>query len=110
MGTLSIMPFTSDLNRWLRFAFHNTPDQLIRLSGDLTNLFLLFSSILFAIVVVYSTQPGAQQGIVDEYWKRDGFCIKDADVSYWSSFDTCLYVDVLLSMILMAMYGFWKNL
>ena len=67
--------------------------------GDTIHVFILAASILYALTVVYFTQPGIQ-GVVDEHWKKDGFCIQSIDVPYWSSFDTCLYVDVFFSIIL----------
>jgi len=80
-----------------------------KLTGDIINVLILASSVLYVLTVVYFTLPGAQ-GVVDEYWKRDGFCIQNKDVPYWSSFDTCLYVDVIFSAILAIMYFNWKDI
>lgn len=80
-----------------------------RLKGDIINAFVLSASIIYVSTVVYFTLPGSQ-GVVDEHWKRDGFCIQNIDVPYWSSFDTCLYVDVLFSAILAVMYLAWKDI
>lgn len=77
--------------------------------GDIINVSVLAASLLYAVGVVYLTQPGIE-GILDEEWKRHGFCIKDMDVPYFSSFDTCLYVDVIFSLILGIMYLSWRNL
>jgi len=80
-----------------------------KLTGDIINVLILVSSVLYVLTVVYFTLPGAQ-GVVDEYWKRDGFCIQNKDVPYWSSFDTCLYVDVIFSAVLAIMYFSWKDI
>jgi hypothetical protein len=77
--------------------------------GNAANIVVLGASIVYAAIVIYFTQPG-KSGVLDEAWKKDGFCIHNKDVRYASSFDTCLYVDVLLSLLLYAMYWKWKNL
>lgn len=80
-----------------------------KLRGDITNTFVLVGTLVYLFVVVYFTLPGAQ-GVVDEHWKEDGFCIQNMDVPYWSSFDTCLYVDVTFSFIIAALYFRWKDI
>lgn len=80
-----------------------------KLTEDIINVLVLVSSVFYVLTVVYFTLPGAQ-GVVDEYWKRDGFCIQNIDVPYWSSFDTCLYVDVIFSAVLATMYLSWKDI
>jgi len=77
--------------------------------GDSINAFVLAASLVYGLTVVYFTQPGIQ-GVVDEEWKKDGFCIQNIDVPFWSSFDTCLYVDIFFSAILGVMYLAWKNI
>lgn len=80
-----------------------------RVTGDIINVFVLAVSLVYAWTVVYFTQPGIQ-GVVDEEWKKDGFCIQNVDVPFWSSFDTCLYVDIFFSAILGVMYLAWRNI
>ena len=63
--------------------------------GNAANIFVLGASIVYAATVIYFTQPG-KSGVLDEAWKKDGFCIHNKDVRYASSFDTCPYVDVLV--------------
>ena len=80
-----------------------------KLTGDIVNMSVLATSVVYVITVVYFTLPGAQ-GVVDEQWKKDGFCIQNSDVPYWSSFDTCLYVDVVFSAIIAGLYFAWKDI
>ena len=76
-----------------------------KLAGDIINVSVLAASVVYVITVVYFTMPGgAAQGVVNEQWKKDGFCIQNSDVPYWSSFDTCLYVDVVFSAIIASTY------
>mmetsp|Transcript_6316 Transcript_6316/g.13071 ORF Transcript_6316/g.13071 Transcript_6316/m.13071 type:complete len:276 (+) Transcript_6316:70-897(+) len=77
--------------------------------GDAVNVVVLIASIVYLSTSIYFTLPGVQ-GVVDEHWKKDGFCIQNVDVPYWSSFDTCLYVDVLFSAIIYVMYLKWKDI
>lgn len=79
-------------------------------AGDAGNLFFLVISIVYIMTVTYFTLPGAPNGFVDEHWKKDGFCIQNMDVPYWSSFDTCLYIDVVFSAVLGVMYLSWKSI
>mmetsp|Transcript_33129 Transcript_33129/g.78271 ORF Transcript_33129/g.78271 Transcript_33129/m.78271 type:complete len:291 (-) Transcript_33129:285-1157(-) len=81
---------------------------LYKVPGDVINLFVLVGSFAYIWTVVYFTQPGIE-GVLDEDWKKDGFCIQNKDVPFWSSFDTCLYLDVLLSVVLGMMYVSWKD-
>jgi len=83
-------------------SYHN-------LVGDTVNVSVLVASVVYVSTVVYFTLPGVQ-GVVDEHWKKDGFCIQNIDVPYWSSFDYCLYVDVLFSVVLGAMYFAWRDI
>lgn len=79
------------------------------LAGDVVNVGILVASIVYLYIVICYTLPGAV-GVVDDYWKRDGFCIANMNVPYWSSFDTCLYVDVTFSAIIGLLYFHWKDL
>mmetsp|Transcript_12552 Transcript_12552/g.23455 ORF Transcript_12552/g.23455 Transcript_12552/m.23455 type:complete len:298 (-) Transcript_12552:137-1030(-) len=76
--------------------------------GDVANTFVLSASVLYAAVVIFFTQPG-KSGVLDVEWKKDGFCVQNKDVPFLSSFDTCLYVDILLSIVLGGMYYAWKD-
>jgi len=82
---------------------------IYKMAGDIVNVFNLAASIAFVSTVVYFAQPGSQ-GVIDQHYKKDGFCIQNADVPYWSSFDTCLYVDVGFSAILTIMYIAWRDI
>jgi len=76
--------------------------------GNAANIFVLGASMVYAAAVIYFTKPG--RGVLDEQWKEDGFCIQNKEVDYLSSFDTCLYVDVIFSLLLGAMWWKWKKL
>jgi hypothetical protein len=77
--------------------------------GNVLNSIILIAGILYAACVIYFTQPG-RHGVVDDGWKEDGFCIHNKEVAFWSSFDTCLYVDLLFSAILGLLYLKWRTI
>jgi hypothetical protein len=76
--------------------------------GDIVHGGMLVASMLYAGCVFFFTQPG--RGVFDDHWKRDGFCIHNKSVPFWSSFDTCLYVDTFFSLILAALWVRWRSL
>lgn len=78
--------------------------------GNAVNVTVLLAALLYAAAVIYFTQPDHNdRGMLNEQWKADGFCIVNKEIPYWSSFDTCLYVDVIFSAILAAMWWMWRN-
>lgn len=77
--------------------------------GNAINLFVLVASLGYAATVIYFSQPG-NDGVLDEQWKADGFCIHNKYVAYQSSFDWCLYVDLVFSLILLVMWWNWRKL
>mmetsp|Transcript_23742 Transcript_23742/g.51307 ORF Transcript_23742/g.51307 Transcript_23742/m.51307 type:complete len:334 (-) Transcript_23742:93-1094(-) len=76
--------------------------------GNVLNASILLASLLYVAVVIHFTQPG-KRGVLDNEWKEDGFCIHNKEVPYWSSFDTCLYVDVFFSAVLGILYWKWRE-
>jgi len=66
--------------------------------GDAAHVVTLVSALAFAIAVV------RRREIFDPAWRRDGFCVANLDVPYWTSHDLCLYFDVLAAAILAAVY------
>ncbi|VEU35799.1 unnamed protein product [Pseudo-nitzschia multistriata] len=80
-----------------------------RARGDAANAFLLVGALGYAFLVLCFARPGSE-GVVDEHWKKAGFCIHNKEVPYRSSFDACLYLDVVLSAVLGAMYLSWSKL
>jgi hypothetical protein len=76
--------------------------------GDVVNGVVLAAAFLYTASVAYFTQPG--RGFFDDEWKQDGFCIQNKDVPYWSSFDTCLYVDIFFSLALGTLYLKWNKI
>jgi hypothetical protein len=70
--------------------------------GDIVHAGALAGALLYVGCVLYFTRPG--RGFFDEEWKRDGFCIRNKDVPFRSSFDACLYVDTIFSLVLLAMW------
>merc|ERR1712196_760719 len=83
-----------------------------KIAGDIINVSVLVSSIVYASTVVYftSSRPSDYNNIIDDEWKKDGFCIANMDVPYWSSFDTCVYVDLGFSFVLYLLYRSWKDI
>jgi hypothetical protein len=71
--------------------------------GNATNIVVLTASLIYAAIVLVDSP------MLDSTWKKDGFCIQNRNVDYWSSFDTCLYVDVIFSAILGLLWLSWKN-
>eukprot|EP00584_Thalassiosira_punctigera_P007126 CAMPEP_0172534142 /NCGR_PEP_ID=MMETSP1067-20121228/6612_1 /TAXON_ID=265564 ORGANISM="Thalassiosira punctigera, Strain Tpunct2005C2" /NCGR_SAMPLE_ID=MMETSP1067 /ASSEMBLY_ACC=CAM_ASM_000444 /LENGTH=290 /DNA_ID=CAMNT_0013318893 /DNA_START=16 /DNA_END=888 /DNA_ORIENTATION=- len=84
-------------------------DSFYARAGNAGNVSVLLASLLYVAVVIRYTQPG-QNGVLDELWKEDGFCVHNREVPYWSSFDTCLYVDVAFSAVLGSLYFKWRGL
>lgn len=76
--------------------------------GDLGQLIGIGLSLVYAVCVVAFAKPGL--GFFDEEWVERGFCVSNADVPYWSSFDACLYVDTAFAVLLGALYLSWRNL
>jgi len=72
-------------------------------TGNTANALVLAASLVYAGVVLVDSP------FLDEGWKEDGFCISQRDVDFWSSFDTCLYVDVFFSGVLMLMWFSWRH-
>jgi hypothetical protein len=77
--------------------------------GNIANVAVLAVALAYAACVLYFTQEG-RQGVLDEEWRKDGFCIQNKDIPYWSSFDTCLYVDTLFCILIMGLYFSWKDM
>lgn len=67
--------------------------------GNIVNSAVLALSLLYALCVVYRPT-----------WRSDGFCIQNKHVYYWSSFDTCLYVDVFFSAVIGVLYMKWRKI
>lgn len=86
-----------------------TPPTANEVLGNVLNVSILAAGLTYAACIVYFTQPG-REGLVDEGWKEDGFCVQNKDVPYWSSFDTCLYVDFFFSAVLGLLYLSWRSL
>ncbi|KAG7360045.1 hypothetical protein IV203_035143 [Nitzschia inconspicua] len=76
--------------------------------GNALNVALLVASLVYAAVVIYFTQP-ERGGLLDEQWNEEGFCIYNKHVDHWSSFDACLYVDVIFSSTLAVMWWKWRG-
>jgi hypothetical protein len=89
----------------------NQTDVAYAAAGNAINLFVLVASLVYAALVVYFSQPENDNvGVLDEQWKEDGFCIQNKHVAYQSSFDWCLYVDVVFSLMLLVMWLNWRKL
>jgi hypothetical protein len=88
--------------------------------GNVANVVVLALSLLYTLMIIHATHDDRDEStksnnatrftFVDDDWKKDGFCIQNKDVPYFSSFDTCLYVDVIFSTILGIIYVRWKDI
>ena len=81
--------------------------------GNVVNGIVFLLALAYALSVLYYTHPDQQDAtttqLFDSQWLQDGFCIQHKDVPYWSSFDTCLYVDVIGCAILALLFALWHK-
>lgn len=68
--------------------------------GDYAHIFSIIVTLSFALSVAFFSQSN----FFDSEWQRDGFCITNANVPYWTSHDVCLYVDAIMSLVVVLMY------
>ena len=47
--------------------------------------------------------------ILDSEWLKDGFCVTNKEMPYWTTHDLCLYADTILSIILVIIYLALRN-
>ena len=84
--------------------------------GNIYNVSVLSLSLLYAGCVIYDTTKNQKgddsnggSSILDDEWKKEGFCIANRDVKYWSSHETSFYVDVVFCVLIGYMYYCWKD-
>mmetsp|Transcript_1603 Transcript_1603/g.2284 ORF Transcript_1603/g.2284 Transcript_1603/m.2284 type:complete len:322 (+) Transcript_1603:145-1110(+) len=61
------------------------------------------ASILFfawAVIVETSNENDDDDLIFDKQWRRDGFCVTNSNVAYFSSHDACFYLDTLAAIFI----------
>mmetsp|Transcript_7669 Transcript_7669/g.11621 ORF Transcript_7669/g.11621 Transcript_7669/m.11621 type:complete len:283 (+) Transcript_7669:220-1068(+) len=83
-----------------------------RKAGDIANAIVLTLAIAYAACVVLwidRERDGKRRSFFDEQWKQEGFCIQHKNIPFWSSFDTCMYVDTFFSICLGILYRCWKD-
>jgi hypothetical protein len=66
--------------------------------GDAVHLASLLNVLAFAVAVA------CECPFFDREWKREGFCIANANTPYWTSHDLCLYADVVLAAAMTVVY------
>lgn len=73
--------------------------------GDILQVLSLVSSITFAISVVAYSVPERPFKPFDPTWIKDGFCISNQEIPYWTSHDLCLYGDTALALLCGLLYA-----
>jgi hypothetical protein len=66
--------------------------------GDAAHVINFLNALLFAFSVV------RQPDWFDPEWRKDGFCVSNADKEFWTSHDLCLYVDCALAAVVGVFY------
>jgi hypothetical protein len=66
--------------------------------GDMMHMLTLCSTFGFAYMAALHFD------MFDETWKKEGFCVTNRDVDFWSSHDVCFYVDTAAALILGCVY------
>ena len=55
-------------------------------------------------VLAFAVAVACDWSFFDPEWKREGFCIANADTPYWTSHDLCLYADIVLAAAMAVVY------
>jgi hypothetical protein len=66
--------------------------------GDMMHMLTLCSTFAFAYMAALHFE------MFDDAWKKEGFCVTNRDVEYWSSHDMCFYVDTAAALIFAGVY------
>lgn len=74
--------------------------------GDFWNIVSLLLTLSFTLSALFLRDSG----LFDPEWTKEGFCIANSDVDFFSSHDTAFYVDVVLFLVLMYLRSQWKDL
>ena len=76
--------------------------------GDFRYTVSLVISLVFALaVVLVASRPN--QWLFDKEWAEVGFCVANADTPFWTSHDTSLYSDAVVTAALLAFYFLHSN-
>lgn len=75
--------------------------------GDACLAIAAASVLAYTIAALLYAKPGS--GFFDGEWIHDGFCVIRKDIPYWNSHDLCLYFDVVLVVIGLAIYQLLKG-
>lgn len=77
-------------------------------AGDCLHVLTIVSTLCFALVAgTYMRDPSVS--LFDSQWRKEGFCITNRDVPYWTSHDMCLYVDTFMSVVLGILFWAWRK-
>lgn len=82
--------------------------------GDAAHVVSLLSTSIFCVTVYRSLHAAtdddeASTSILDDDWKKQGFCIAHADEPYKTSHDVCFYVDTIFAIILAIVYLLYRH-
>ena len=77
--------------------------------GNIAHVMNLIIVLCYSAIIVKYAHPNTTSSIVDEEWLTHGFCVANPKISYWNSHDLCLYVDTLLSLVLMRLYYSFRH-
>lgn len=64
--------------------------------GNIVHAVTVLNTIVFCIAVMFFKD---NTSLFDKAWAKDGFCISNPDIPYWSSHDLCLYADFILASV-----------
>ncbi|KAL9183616.1 hypothetical protein ACHAXT_004472 [Thalassiosira profunda] len=73
-----------------------------RWRGDLVYGATLLNTVAFMAAVLFCKDSASN--IFDAAWAKEGFCVANATIPYWSSHDLCLYADLFLAGVCGVVY------
>lgn len=71
--------------------------------GNVVNVFNMVNVTVFGIAAVQGWS------ILDPTWRKEGFCISNADTPYWTSHDLCLYADLVQCTLMGLAYALLRE-
>mmetsp|Transcript_11817 Transcript_11817/g.21842 ORF Transcript_11817/g.21842 Transcript_11817/m.21842 type:complete len:294 (+) Transcript_11817:138-1019(+) len=77
-----------------------------RRRGDIVYGVTLLNTLVFCVCVMFFKD---NTSLFDSVWAKDGFCISNPTVPFWSSHDLCLYADLFLAAVCGVAYFILHN-
>ncbi|KAL7563941.1 hypothetical protein ACA910_017556 [Epithemia clementina (nom. ined.)] len=78
-------------------------DPLYTSIGNKAHFAAIVSTLSFGVLVAHLVKDETDT-LFDAEWKKEGFCVANADVPYWTSHDMCLYVDTASALFLALVF------